>query len=222
MRHTWIGVAMLVALSVARPTHAAASAGWTNGGMLGADTGGFYGLLGFPGMSVGYLRGVSESLDVGGRFSFNYGGEGVPSLNLGVGFKVAGDVKLKLDPGLPFGAFTLRALPGIHVLFPPGFTFFNLALPVELALGVPIAPNLLVHVSVEAPLAIGLWTGFGVSPTVAQVPVLFGGGGEFKVDRALSLHAQLHIGPYVQIIFGGATTTYFAFDSLLGITYRLP
>ena len=221
MRHTWIGVAMLAALSVARPTHAAASAGWTNGGMLGAGASGFYGTVGFPGISVGYLRGMSDSLDVGGRFSFNYGGEGVPSLSA-VGIKLAADLKLKVDPGLPYGAFTLRALPGINLYFPSGFTIFNIALPLELALGFPVMPNLLVHASVEVPLAIGFWSGFGVSFTSMQIPFLFGGGAELKIDQALSLHGQLHMGPYVGIVFGGGSTTYFAFDALIGVTYRLP
>src|SRR3954464_8545325 len=64
MRHTWIGVAMTVALSVARPTQAATAAGsWTNGGMIGSDTGAFYGTAGFPGLNIGYLRGMGDTLD---------------------------------------------------------------------------------------------------------------------------------------------------------------
>src|SRR4051812_36464586 len=105
MRHTWFAVATLAALSVARPTHAAARAAthtatragsWTNGGTLGSDTGALFATVGFPGLSIGYLRGLSDALDVGGRFTFNYGGEGIPT-RTSLGLKIAADAKLKPD-----------------------------------------------------------------------------------------------------------------------------
>src|SRR6185436_1124123 len=118
MRHKWLALATLVTLFVARPTYAAANAGsWTNGGMVGADNGALYATVGFPGLSIGYLRGVSDTLDAGGRFIFNYGGEGKPA-DTWLGIKVAGDAKLKVDLGLPL---TLRVLPGLGLYFTQGF-----------------------------------------------------------------------------------------------------
>jgi hypothetical protein len=221
MRHTWFAVATLVALSVARPTHAAEKVGsWTNGGMIGADTGALFATVGFPGLSVGYVRGVSDTLDVGGRFTFAYGGEGTPN-NTALGLKVAAEVKLKLDFGLPI-SLVVRALPGLGLYFPQGFNVLFVQLPLEAALGFPVMPNLLAHLSVEAPFALGFWSGLGVSFTYTQVPVLFGGGVELKIDPALSVTGQLHMGPHTQIIFGGLTTSQFAMDALIGVTYRLP
>ena len=98
----------------------------------------------------------------------------------------------------------------------------RLQVPVELGLGFAVMPHLLAHASIQVPLGLGFWNGFGVSFTSMQIPFLFGGGAELKIDQALSLHAQLHMGPYVGIIFGGLTSTSFAFEGVLGLTYRLP
>jgi hypothetical protein len=75
---------------------------------------------------------------------------------------------------------------------------------------------------VEVPLGLGYRNGFGTAFWAAQVPVLFGGGVELKLDQALSITGQLHMGPYVDIVFGGLTSTLFAMDALVGLTYRLP
>ena len=53
--------------------------GWT---VLGGDTVGsnnnvFVGQMGWPGLTVGVLHGTSPKLDIGGKFSFNYGQEGL-------------------------------------------------------------------------------------------------------------------------------------------------
>ncbi len=223
MRHTWIGVATLVALSVARPTQAAAAVGsWTNGGMIGSDTGAFFGTVGFPGINLGYLRGMSDSLDVGGRFTFNYGGEGLPNAPA-LGLKLAGDVKYKLAIDLPYGTITARLLPGIALYFPQGFTILFLQVPAEVGLGFQVTPNALANVSFQLPLAFGFWSGLGgVSFASMQLPFLFGGGVELKIDRALSVTGQLHLGPYVGIFFGGINQTNFALDAQIGVTYRLP
>ena len=131
MRHTWIGVAMTVALAVARPTQAAPAVGsWTNGALIGSGTGAFTGTIGFPGLELGYLRGMSDTLDLGGRFSFNYGGEGLPNA-AALGLKLALDVKYKLEINLPYGTITARLLPGIGLYFPAGFTILFLQVPAE-------------------------------------------------------------------------------------------
>jgi len=221
MRHKWFALATLVTLSVAQPTYAAASAGgWTNGGMVGAGNGALYATVGFPGLSIGYLRGVSDTLDAGGRFIFNYGGEGKPA-DAWLGIKVAGDAKLKVDPGLPV-TLTLRVLPGLGLYFPQGFNIVFLQLPVEVALGIPVSRDVMAHASVEVPLGLGFWNGFGVAIWAAQIPVLIGGGVEIKLDQALSITGQLHMGPHVEIVFGGITSTQFGMDALVGLTYRLP
>ncbi|HEY8208674.1 MAG TPA: hypothetical protein VIG99_14390 [Myxococcaceae bacterium] len=221
MRHTWIGVATLVALSVALPTHAATPAGsWTNGGTIGADTGALYATVGFPSLDIGYLRGVSDALDVGGRFSFPYGGDGATDQTW-LGLELAGEVKLKLDLGLPF-VLLVRALPGVTLFFPPGFSIFFLRVPLEAALGVPVTPNLLAHVSIKAPLAFGYRSGLGVSFPEIHLPLLFGGGVELKIDPALSVTGQLHMGPGFWIFPGGDNQTHFTLGALVGVTYRLP
>jgi len=221
MRHTWCAVATLAALSVARPTHAAAKGGnWTNGGMIGADTGALYATVGFPGLSIGYLRGLSDTLDVGGRFTFNYGGEGIPTMTW-LGLKIAADGKLKVDLGLPV-TITLRAQPGLGLYFPTGFNFVMLQVPVEAALGFEAMPNLQAHLSVEVPVGLQFWSALGSSIAQLELPFLFGGGVELKLDPALSVTGQLHMGPYLQVTFGSITQTFFAMDALLGVTYRLP
>jgi len=221
MPNAWCWIAMSGALAVASPALAGeGGSGWTNGGMFGSGEQGFYATAGFPGLSAGYLRGLDDSFDLGGRFSFNYGGEGATQLSA-PGLKLAADVRLRLGAGLPY-ALTLRVLPGIDLYFPPRFTVIDLALPVELALAIPVMPNLLVHPSLQVPFAIGFWSGFGFSFMSLQLPFLFGGGVELRLDRTLSVHGQLHLGPYVSTIFGNAPTTDVAFDASLGLTYRLP
>lgn len=220
MRHTWFVAATLVACSVARPTHAAANAGsWTNGAMVGADTGALYATVGFPGLSIGYLRGVSDTVDAGGRFVFAYGGEGKPG-DTWLGLKVAADVKAKVDLGLPV-TVVARVLPGLGLYFPQGFNILFLQLPLELAVGFPVTPDVFAHLSVEVPLGLGFWSGLGEAFIQAQFPFLFGGGVELKLDQALSITGQLHMGPHVGVIFGGLTSTQLAMDALIGLTYRL-
>ena len=72
------------------------------------------------------------------------------------------------------------------------------------------------------PLAFAIWSGLGVSFNSMQIPFLFGGGVELKIDQALSVTGQLHMGPYVGIVFNVGTTTSFALEALIGVTYRLP
>jgi len=214
---------MTVALAVARPTQAAPAVGsWTNGALIGSGTGAFTGTIGFPGLELGYLRGMSDTLDLGGRFSFNYGGEGLPNA-AALGLKLALDVKYKLEINLPYGTITARLLPGIGLYFPAGFTILFLQVPAEVGLGFPVTPTVLANVSLRVPFAFGFWSGLGgVSFTSMQLPFLFGGGIELKIDHALSVTGQLHLGPYVGIFFGGINQTNFALDALIGVTYRLP
>ena len=191
--------------------------GWSNGALLGRDKHGFYGLVGYPGLGVGYSRGLFDNLDVGGRFTFDYAGVGVSASE----YKFALDFKWR-PFDLPIGAVTLRGLPGMGFSYPSGFTVVNVSLPVELAFGLPIMPNLMLHLSVEVPLELDFWSGYGVSFTSVEFPLLFGGGGEFKIDEALSVHLQVHMGPYQRILLGAETLPYFGVDVVAGVTYRLP
>jgi hypothetical protein len=166
--------------------------------------------LGFPGVSVGLLRGLGERLDAGFRFSLNLGVEGQPNL---------------LVPGLKLQA-QLRALiltggrAELGVGFAPGalFYFFSspalgVVLPVSVVLGLPLLEQLSVHGAFEVPL----WITFTPNRAIT-LPLLFGGGFEYFINRELAATFKVRMGPSIDF---GTSVARFAFDAYVGLALKL-
>lgn len=191
----------------------------TNAGLIGSGKNAAYGTFGWPGMTAGYLRGL-DGMDIGARVSFAYGCEGAPSLPC-TGLEIAGDLKLVAPiSGLP-GPILLRLQPGLGI-FGAAFnvTVFSLELPVEVLMSFRGIPQLTWHLGVEIPFAIGFASSLGFSYTTMQIPIWLGGGIEYGFSPDLSVHGQLHMGPYIGTTFNVGTVVIFGFDSVIGVTYR--
>jgi hypothetical protein len=192
--------------------------GWS---ALGADTVGegntvFSGQAGWPGLSLAVLRGVLPRVDLGGRFTFNYGQEGLVE-RVEPGIKFQGYSRLKL---LQLDTVALAATfqPGLLFYFPEGDTQVGLTLPVGLVVGIPVGSTLMVNVGLEVPFHVYFGEGGG-----AVVPVLVGGGLEYFFDRNLAVTASVRMGPSLVPGAGkglGGKEAYFTLETLLGVAVK--
>lgn len=209
-RRAWAVVAMLGLAGVAQ---AEGGQGW---GIISAQTVGqgnsvIQGEVGWPGIPITYLYGVGSFIDVGGRFTFNYGFEGMTDFTW-LGLKIQGVVRLKFidQPGVKFGA---SFEPGPLFYFPtPNALVDGMALPVYFVAGFPVVSNLTLSLGLDFPM----WVGFGPTTPGFFFPVQFGGGLEYFINSNLAATFNLRMGPSITP-FG----VYFALSKAqVGVAYR--
>lgn len=192
--------------------------GWS---ALAADTVGeghtvFSGQAGWPGLSLAVLRGMLPNVDLGGRFTFNYGQEGLVEV-VEPGIKFQGYSRLKLLQ-LEKVALAATFQPGLLFYFHEGDTQVGLTLPVGLVVGVPVGNTLMVNVGLDVPFHVYFGEGGG-----AVVPVLVGGGLEYFFDRNLAVTAHVRMGPSLVPGAGkglGGEEAYFTLETLLGVAVK--
>lgn len=211
MRRLVIWMALLVGLLA---THARAQ-DWSamSGQTLGNGAGMIWGQFGWPGISADLAYGVSPTLDLGGRFTFNYGEEGITDtgvLGLKFQFTLRGQLvrKPKFDMALRFD-------PGLLLYFPSNTTVVGMTFPLGLEFGFPITPVFRANASFDLPF----WITFSPSPVVGYIPILFGGGVEYLVQRDLALTARLKMGPTI-VTRSLTRNAFFTLYFLFGIAYR--
>ncbi len=183
--------------------------GWSvlAGDTVGSGRNVFYGQVGFPGLSANILHGLSDKVDIGGRFAFNYAQEGVVDI---------------IDPGLKLQLLTRLQLAKSKVNFglefEPGVAFYfhgsnntwiGLLVPVNFVVGIPASSALMFNAGMDMPIQIY----FGDS---AVIPLLFGGGLEYFIDQRLNVNFNLKMGPS---IFTEGGRALFTFESQVGIAY---
>lgn len=211
MRRVVVGMALLVGLVA---TNARAQ-GWSamSGQTLGSGVGMVWGQFGWPGISADLAYGVSPTVDLGGRFAFNYGEEGITDtgvLGLKFQFTVRGQLVKK-----PKFDLALRFDPGLLLYFPSSTTVVGMTFPVGLEFGFPITPVLRANGSFDLPF----WVTFSPSPVTGYIPILLGGGVEYLLQHDLALTARLKMGP--TIATGNRTrNAFFTLYFLVGIAYR--
>lgn len=167
--------------------------------------------LGYPSISVGYLRGVASGINAGARVGFVYGVEGM-FREAAPGFKVQGLLRLRLlDSGLVSLGLTVE----------PGFLFYSsflqggragLTLPVGLRLGIAASSALAVAITVDVPM----WVEFGTFGGF-NAPILTGGGVEYFITSEFLAFARLRIGPTLRT---GGRPTEVTFEGSVGVGYR--
>jgi hypothetical protein len=191
--------------------------GWSvlAGDTVGANNNVFVGQIGWPGISLGLLHGANSKLDIGGKFTFNYGKEGLVEVVV-PGLKLQAWVRLML-------AQTSKA--SVAVTFQPGPLFYfheigtdvGLALPVALVIGVPVGSALMLNVGLDIPFHVYFGTGGG-----PVFPLLVGGGMEYFLDRNLALNFNVRMGPS---IFPGSGRrggdARFTLEALFGLGWKL-
>ncbi len=165
--------------------------------------------LGFPGLHVGYSRGVAPGLNVGLRTGFIFALEGTRELAPGV--KVAATLKLR---------FFDAGRVSLGLTFEPGFMLVTsplqgerpaLSLPVGLRLGVAASSAIAIALQVEAPL----WVEFGPFGGF-NAPILSGAGVEYFFTSDLLLFAKARLGPMVRT----NRPTEVVFDAGAGLSVR--
>jgi hypothetical protein len=211
VRRLVVWMALLVGLG----TGSARAQDWSamSGQTLGSGAGMIWGQFGWPGISADLAYGVSPTLDLGGRFTFNYGEEGITDtgvLGLKFQFTLRGQLinKPKFDMALRFD-------PGLLLYFPSNTTVVGMTFPVGLEFGFPITPVFRANASFDLPF----WITFSPSPVVGYIPILFGGGVEYLVQRDLALTARLKMGPTI-VTRSTTRNAFFTLYFLFGIAYR--
>ena len=211
-------VALAVAASDGAPGPATTSVAVPAGqpwSVVGARTTGLGGnaleaALGWPGLTVGYARGVLDAMDLGVRLSFNYGLEGLVT-RLVPGAKVQGVLRYRLlDQGAVSLAVSFEPGPLFAVdRFGNGLVAFSLPLGVRLGLAVSSAMTL--GFSFDVPL----WVQFGPGGG-ANVPFLPGLGLEYFIKSDLAAFFRARMCPTLRPPGFFELT----FEAQLGVGYR--
>jgi hypothetical protein len=193
---------------------AARAEGWSAqaGQTIGNGGGLFWAQFGWPGISADLAYGVSPTLDLGGRFTFNYGEEGITDTSvLGLKFQFTLRTQLLHKPKFDLA---LRFDPGLLLYFPNSTTIVGMTFPIGLEAGFPISPKLRLAGTFDLPF----WVTFN-SPGRFFAPILFGGGVEYIIQHDLAVTFRLKMGP---TIASGSFTrnTYFTLYALFGLAYR--
>lgn len=184
-----------------------------SGQTLGTGAGMVWGQFGWPGISADLAYGVSPTVDLGGRFTFNYGEEGITDTGvLGLKFQFTLRAQLVKKPKFDLA---LRFDPGLLLYFPNSNTRVGMTFPVGLEFGFPITPVFRAMGSIDLPF----WITFSPSPVEGFIPILFGGGVEYLVQRDLALTARIKMGPTIATQ-NQTRNSFFTLYFLLGVAYR--
>ena len=180
---------------------------------------------GYPKIGLIFYHGISDKLDFGAKFDFNYGsdiGFGIsPEIRLNATLRVAllsrkrVSVALTLDPGVGLnfagGGF------GVAPMLPIGLQVgIHPAEVINIALGVDLMPTFYIIPS-------GLLAG----GFLFSLPILLGPGLEFFVDPAVALTFNFRFGPGIAVgggpidQFGNNATVAFSFRGLMGVAIKL-
>lgn len=242
MRRALQRCAVLGVLAFA-PCHALAAGGqeWSvvTGETVGAGATSVHLQAAWPGLSVSVLHGFRPGFDFGGVFTFNYNYEGDVRASY-PGIKLQGYLKATLlkspryNLGLWFApgmltyflgqSFCMPVILGTHtvdgsfytagnVCNNVGGTQFGLTFPAGLVFGAAVLGNLHLALNLDLPLFVT----FGDYGTLV-VPILFGGGVEYFLDRSTAVTFNLRTGPMIFTKSGYSTD--FAFQALLGLAYN--
>ena len=216
----------------------ALSSGWLlNGATVGAGRNYLFGEIGWPGLNLSLLHGVSEKFDVGGTFSFVYGLEGMAETSRGhyfhssaiaPGFKLNAILKLNLANKDKFN-LGLRLNPGLAIYFPSAgvyysylydvryrssTTMFGIQFPLEILVGIVPIRALSIHLGIAMPMVL-----FFVPDFSFIFPIQPGFGVEYKVDSSLVLTLDTRYGPSF-VMAPNTTHTEFSFRVQFGLGYR--
>jgi len=220
---------------------AAGTQGWSvvTGETVGGGATSVHVQAAWPGLSVSVLHGVSPGFDLGGVFTVNYKYEGdvtasYPGIKLQAYLKGTVLRNRRYSLGLWFAPGMLTYFLGQNYCSPVilgthtvdgsfyslrnictgvGGTQFGLAFPAGVVFGVALANNLNIAVNLDLPLFVT----FGDYGTFT-IPILFGAGVEYFVDRSLAVTFNVRSGPMIFTKSGyGADLTV---QALLGLAYK--
>lgn len=198
----------------AEPATVSSSQSWSAVGPKTIGPGGnvLEGSVGWPGLSVSYLRGIAPKFNLGGRFGFVYGVEGLVRTNVAPGIKLQLLTKFTLlDQGKISLGVTFDPGPVFHFYGNLG-TLVAFTLPVGFRLGIAASSALQLAILFDLPF----WISFGTGSSF-NMPILTGVGVEYFLQSDLLLFLRVRMGP--TIFFRGGVAE-FTLDSVVGVGWR--
>lgn len=167
--------------------------------------------LGWPGITFGYLHGLSDRSDIGVKFDLLYGFEGASDSRVGFGL----DVPLRLVVARKDKvSVQVHIDPGVRTYVTGGSTNFLIRFPVGATLGIQATPELRLAAGVDLPI------GIGVTPVADfEIGPQFGAALEYFVDRDLLVGLNTRFGPLFHTESGGFSQ--FSFTTQVVLGYRL-
>jgi hypothetical protein len=185
------GATLAVLLLLSPAAMAAGDAPWTveSGKTVGEGNNVFWGQGGYPGIWAEFIHGLTPTLEIGGKFAFNYGFEGIVDINkVGLDFQFLVR-KQFFDNGKMRIAGRLD--PGFLLYFPSGTTVAGIIFPVSVEFGFPVSTEVSINASFSAPM----YVDFANGGAGFVIPILFGGGVEYLLERNIALTFRLALGP---------------------------
>ena len=167
--------------------------------------------MGWPGLTFGYLHGMSQSADVGFKISLLYAIENTNTSALGAGFDLPFRIVVNRREKVLIG---LHIDPGVRLYTKDSVSTFYTRFPVGGTLGIQATPEL--RLSASADLTLGIqWS----HTQFFEIGPVFGFAAEYNVDRNLLAGLQFKFGP--QFYSYTNSPTDFAFTAEVVIGYRM-
>lgn len=167
--------------------------------------------MGWPGLSVGYLHGLSDHSDVGIKVSLLYAAENTNNATFGAGLDVPLRLVVNRHEKVSIG---LHIDPGVRLYSKDSVNNFLTRFPVGGTLGIQATPELRIAASADLTMAIN-WTHL----TYFEIGPQFGFAGEYAVDKNLLVGLNLHFGPQFYTFTGSGTD--FAGTAEVVVGYRM-
>jgi hypothetical protein len=222
LRGVLLGVLCVASVAMAQEEGQASygrGQGWSvlSGQTMGQGGTAFVGQVGWPGISLGLLHGATPKFDIGGRFTFNYGREGivtsvVPGLKLQAWVRLMLLQSSRVNVGLSFA-------PGPFFYFYNNGTDVGLTLPIALTVGIPVGSAVMLNLGMDIPFYVIFGTGGG-----PVFPILFGGGLEYFISRDLAVNFNVRMGPSIfpndDFIRYRGRQARFTMEALFGLAYK--
>jgi hypothetical protein len=190
---------------------APAASGWSlvTPHTIGASQNALEAGVGWPGVYVGYWRGILPELDVGAKVGFNWSLEGVATgIVPGMRIQVQGRYKLWDNNSMSLG---VGFAPGALIYFYRSGAAGGVLLPVSATLGLP-------HFVNKLNLSVTLEVSFWIIPALSwALPIVAGANGEYFITDALVVFAKVR--PLGIAIFPNAP--YYTFEANVGVGYHL-
>ncbi len=167
--------------------------------------------MGWPGLTFGYLHGLSDRSDVGFKIDLLYSRENTNNSAFGAGFDVPFRLVVSRKDKVSLG---LHIDPGVRIYTKNSFTDFMTRFPVGGSLGIQATPELRLAATADLTMAIN-WT----HTAFFEIGPQFGFAAEYAVDRSLLVGLKASFGPQFYTFTGSDTD--FAFTTEVVIGYRM-
>lgn len=167
--------------------------------------------LGWPGLTFGYLHGLSDRSDVGVKIDLLYSYENTNYSIFGFGADVPLRLVVNRRDKVSLG---LHIDPGLRVYTNSAGSNFLTRFPVGGSLGIQAAPELRFAATADLVMSIN-WT----HTAFFEIGPQFGFGAEYLVDRNLLVGLKASFGPQFYSFAGSGTD--FAFTTLVVVGYRM-